>query len=53
MIEKTMPKFWDSPYHHSDGGKHWLDDEAPEELKKEFKEYFERRERLRKMGIAC
>ena len=53
MIEVTPPKFEDSPYYHFDGKKHWLDNEAPEELKKEFKEYWERRERLRKAGIAC
>lgn len=53
MIEKTLPEFVDSPFYHHENGKRWMDDEAPEELKKEFKEYFERRERLRKMGIAC
>lgn len=57
MVYVDMPKFLDSPHLHAageDGHKRWwLDDDAPEEIKKEFEAFEERERRLREQGILC
>ena len=43
--------FMDSPYFHPDPNHWWVDDDAPEEVKKEFEEFMKACEEAEKKGV--